>query len=191
MAAYGCFLSNVTIVTLYTNLGDEGVRHALNETEVEVLFCSAETAAKASVVLPSCQSVKTVVVMESLSPGKKSYDIKGVDRIVMFQNFLKNSTGKDGSTNRPRPEDVAIVMYTSGSTGQPKGVMLSHGNLVSAMSALMNIAKFRPNDRYIAYLPLAHVLELLAEASCLMHGIKIGYSSAGTLTNKSSKVSLG
>ena len=44
---------------------------------------------------------------------------------------------------------------------------------------------------YIGYLPLAHVLELLAEASVLMYGIKIGYSSAHTLTNKSTKVKAG
>jgi len=59
------------------------------------------------------------------------------------------------------------------------------------MSALINIAQFRSKDRYIAYLPLAHVLELLAESSCLMFGIKIGYSSAQTLTNKSTKVKAG
>jgi long-chain acyl-CoA synthetase len=82
-------------------------------------------------------------------------------------------------------------MYTSGSTGNPKGVMLSHRNLITAMSALINIAKFSSRDRYIGFLPLAHVLELLAESSCLMYGIKIGYSSAATLTNKSTKVKAG
>jgi long-subunit acyl-CoA synthetase (AMP-forming) len=45
----------------------------------------------------------------------------------------------------------------------------------SAMSGLMNIAKFKPKDRYVGYLPLAHVLELLAETSLLFIGSKIGY----------------
>ena len=53
--------------------------------------------------------------------------------------------------------------------------MLSHENLLAAMSALINIARFKPRDRYIGYLPLAHVLELLAETSLLVYGIKIGY----------------
>ena len=70
---------------------------------------------------------------------------------------------------------VVFNRYTSGSTGQPKGVMLSHENLLTAMGGLINIARFKPRDRYIGYLPLAHVLELLAETSLLVYGIKIGY----------------
>ena len=83
-------------------------------------------------------------------------------------------------------------MYTSGSTGKPKGVMLSHHNLVNAMGSLSNIVDFNPDsDRFIAFLPLAHVLELLAESSCIFMGIRIGYSSSLTLTTKSSKVKTG
>jgi long-chain acyl-CoA synthetase len=83
-------------------------------------------------------------------------------------------------------------MYTSGSTGVPKGVMLSHKNLVSGLQSLSSITKFEPGkDRYIGYLPLAHVLELLAETCCLVNGVKIGYSSPLTLTNKSTKVASG
>ena len=48
-----------------------------------------------------------------------------------------------------RPSDTAIIMYTSGSTGKPKGVMLSHGNLIASMSSLLNIATFKPGDRWV------------------------------------------
>ena len=71
-----------------------------------------------------------------------------------------------------------FLRYTSGSTGPPKGVMLSHENLISGMSGVLNIAKFKPKDRYVGYLPLAHVLELLAETSLLFIGCKIGYRFA-------------
>merc|ERR1719211_404548 len=60
------------------------------------------------------------------------------------------------------------------------------------MGSLCNIVEFRPEtDKYIAFLPLAHVLELLAESSCIFMGIRIGYSSSLTLTTKSSKVKNG
>ena len=55
----------------------------------------------------------------------------------------------------------------------------------------MTFVCFRPDDTYIGYLPLAHVLELSAELSCLAHGVRIGYSSPLTLSDQSSKIKKG
>ena len=72
----------------------------------------------------------------------------------------------------PTSEDTAIVMYTSGSTGTPKGVVLTHKNLIATMKCLMFMLDPK-DDVYIAYLPLAHVLELLSENTMLLFGIKV------------------
>ena len=93
----------------------------------------------------------------------------------------------------PLPDDIAILMYTSGSTGNPKGVMLTHSNLVHALMSLTGlgesaIGEIKSSDAYIGYLPLAHVLELLAENLMLLLGVPIGYSSPFTLTNTSTMV---
>jgi len=199
-AAYGCFQHSMTIVTLYTNLGDDGIIHAIGETEVSTIICSYETFPKLCSVLTKDRDkvpyVKTVIVMEDLA--RKPIDTRKVPegvQCVTFQEVVAKGAETSTVTRKscpPGPDDIAIVMYTSGSTGQPKGVMLSHHNLVCAMGSLSNIADFKPeSDRYIAFLPLAHVLELLAESSCLFYGIKIGYSSSLTLTTKSSKVAIG
>lgn len=170
--------------------------HAITETEVPLLVCSEETLPKVASIINKCQSVKTIVAFESQVDGrlhsrsliknaKSSVDLYG------YMDLLQMQLPTSPPLTPPKPKDVAIIMYTSGSTGNPKGVLLSHENLVASMSSLLNIATFRSRDRYIGYLPLAHVLELLAEASVLMYGIKIGYSSAHTLTNKSTKVKAG
>ena len=178
----------------------DGVTHGINETEVEFLVCSYETLPKAKEAMEKCPTLKTLLIMESLTPGAKKLeqsDFKG-GNFIMYDDLVRKGKielekdPRESTRSPPVPNDVAIVMYTSGSTGNPKGVMLSHKNLIASMGGVINVAPFRPRkDRYIGYLPLAHVLELLAETSCLLHGIKIGYSSAGTLTNKSTKVKAG
>ena len=175
-------------------LGNDGIVHALTETESSCVFCSHETLAKLSAVSSHCSSfLKNVIVMSSqLQKGFDASQIAQGIQVRSYENLSElGKLSKGVEFSRPQANDCAIVMYTSGSTGKPKGVMLSHCNLISAMSSLINIAQFKPKDRYIGYLPLAHVLELLAETSCLLYGIKVGYSSALTLTSKSSKVKAG
>uniref|UniRef100_A0ACB8FX58 Long-chain-fatty-acid--CoA ligase 4 n=1 Tax=Sphaerodactylus townsendi TaxID=933632 RepID=A0ACB8FX58_9SAUR len=94
--------------------------------------------------------------------------------------------------SRPLPTDLALVMYTSGSTGRPKGVMMMHKNLIAGMTGQCErIPGLGPKDTYIGYLPLAHVLELTAEISCITYGCRIGYSSPLTLSDQSSKIKKG
>lgn len=88
-------------------------------------------------------------------------------------------------------------MYTSGSTGNPKGVMINHGNLLTSLKALikrlgtLKIDGYIRRDCYIAYLPLAHVLELAAELGCLINGVKIAFSSPQTITDTSTSIKRG
>lgn len=82
-------------------------------------------------------------------------------------------------------------MYTSGSTGVPKGVILLHSNLIATMKAFCDSTDIYEDDCLIGFLPLAHVFELLVESVCLISGIAIGYSNALTMTDNSSKIKRG
>lgn len=82
-------------------------------------------------------------------------------------------------------------MYTSGSTGVPKGVLLTHANLIATMKAFCDSTEIFEDDCLIGFLPLAHVFELLVESVCLTSGIAIGYSNALTMTDTSSKIKKG
>jgi long-chain acyl-CoA synthetase len=57
------------------------------------------------------------------------------------------------------PDDLATLVYTSGTTGPPKGAMLTHGNLVSTIDAITRVVSIGPDDRFLSFLPLSHVAE--------------------------------
>jgi non-ribosomal peptide synthetase component E (peptide arylation enzyme) len=74
----------------------------------------------------------------------------------------------------PVPATVAVLCYTSGTTGNPKGAMLTHGNLAAIVAAVraINVA-FTPDDVHLSYLPLAHVFELVVETVCWFGGARV------------------
>ena len=83
-------------------------------------------------------------------------------------------------------------MYTSGSTGVPKGVILPHEALITTVKAFFFVVQTsNPDDIYLGYLPLAHILELLSEMTMIVQGIPVGYSSPNTMIDKSTKIKKG
>ena len=82
----------------------------------------------------------------------------------------------------PTPSSVYIFSYTSGTTGDPKAVILTHGNFVAAVSGtLICVDGIDETHRYISYLPLAHSLEQAMFICCLSRGVGIGYYSGDPL----------
>ena len=76
-------------------------------------------------------------------------------------------------------------MYTSGSTGKPKGVVITHRQIVAACAAAeVRRAIFQGSDTYLAYLPLAHIMEMMAEFAMVAQGCTLCYADPKSLTTK-------
>ncbi|XP_072150806.1 long chain acyl-CoA synthetase 6, peroxisomal isoform X7 [Setaria viridis] len=81
----------------------------------------------------------------------------------------------------PKPEDVDTICYTSGTTGTPKGAVISHENLIANVAGSNLNIKFYPSDVYISYLPLAHIYERVNQVALLHCGVAVGFYQGDNL----------
>ncbi|XP_075518975.1 long chain acyl-CoA synthetase 9, chloroplastic-like [Primulina tabacum] len=193
IALQGCFRRNVSVVTIYASLGEEALCHSFNETEVTTVICGYKELKKLANISGQLDTVKRIICMDDefqldnpLGSGSSSW------AITSFSNVEKLGRQHPVEADLPLSADIAVIMYTSGSTGLPKGVMMTHGNVLATASAVMTIVPGLGNqDVYLAYLPLAHILELAAETLMPAIGSSIGYGSPLTLTDTSNKIKKG
>ncbi|XP_070769156.1 long-chain-fatty-acid--CoA ligase 4 [Enoplosus armatus] len=194
ITAQACFRRNFPLVTFYATLGEDAIAFGLNETGVTHLVTSLELLeTKLKNVLPQIPKLKHVIYVDHKKVSTDGYpaglSIHSMQAVGDLGALPENMAR---AIVKPQPSDLAVVMYTSGSTGRPKGVMIVHSNLIAGMTGQCErIPGLGPDDTYIAYLPLAHVLEMTAEISCVTYGCRIGYSSPQTLSDQSTKIKKG
>ena len=93
--------------------------------------------------------------------------------VQLMDSKAISAVGRELSDIKPRapePDDVAVIAYTAGVDGAPKGVMLTHANLVAAVTAQSESVKLQALDRYLSYLPTGNIMELVNILHCLLSG---------------------
>ncbi|KAI8046980.1 uncharacterized protein B0P05DRAFT_20631, partial [Gilbertella persicaria] len=132
LMAHGAFSQAMTIVTAYDTLGPEGLQHSITESEANLCFMNSDQLSTLSKILPGCPSIDSVIyrgeaTSEHLDAIKASGQIK---HIMSFEQLEELGHQHPISPVKPQSSELCCIMYTSGSTGNPKGVMLTHGNVV-------------------------------------------------------------
>jgi hypothetical protein len=179
IAAYAAFALGARFVPMYEAMPLKDWVYILNDCKASVLFAAKIVAEKTSSekapdVKTQVASLKSVILLDAPSGSPDSF------ASALGRGAAANLAAAQAPAPAVLPSDIATIIYTSGTTGKPKGVCLSHDNIVSNVNAIASLLKddnYSTFDRHSSFLPWAHI-----------YGNRVTSSSA--LTNKFSTVSI-
>jgi long-chain acyl-CoA synthetase len=175
----GCLFASAIDVPIYPTLTPPQVRYILNDSGASALFlANREKFLELKSILGECPAIKHVVFFdpEGVTPEdgltlaqleEKGRALEETDRGLLERMAAET-----------KPEDLATIIYTSGTTGEPKGVMLSHANLVSNLIDSSGHLLIGEEDTVLSVLPLSHVYERQAMYMYLHHGMAVYFAES-------------
>jgi long-chain acyl-CoA synthetase len=182
LADQGCILSGAVTVPIYPTLTPAQVSYILSDCGARAVFISTpEKFKQVESQIKPCPAIEHVIVFASNDPNPATVislrDLEEKGRALQSQSPDLISELASGA----RSEDLATIIYTSGTTGEPKGVMLTHANMVSNLIDSSNHFEFDEQDVALSVLPLSHIFERQAMNMYLHHGMSVYFGSLETL----------
>jgi long-chain acyl-CoA synthetase len=189
IAEHACYMYDFVTVPLYDTLGDEALEYIIQLTDMKYVVLTANKIANLIAVRSKIPKLKTLIIMDHshITP-----EIKEKSSQVGFELIAFDEVKKVGSQNvKERAttglDTIATICFTSGTTGLPKGALISHGNLLSFIAAYHALAaknyqpEYNSEDSYLSFLPLAHIFERVVQATLVNVGARIGFYQGDTL----------
>ena len=160
-------------VPLYATLSKKDYEYILNHSEAIYCFVSSE------------ELYEKVAAVANKTKLKKIFSLNEIQKDYDWKNFLslgsnKNYTAAINNLKKNiKPNDLATIIYTSGTTGTPKGVMLSHKNIIfSVFSTAKRLNLSTGNKKIVSYLPICHIFERAASYYNVFMGFEIYFSES-------------
>ena len=163
----GVQLTGAVLTPIYPTISPSEIAYVLNEAEVRIIFV-----ANADIYERFKDAFKDVPTL------KRVYSFDEVAGVEHWKSLLnKNAQPDEQVIARIQPETLATIIYTSGTTGNPKGVMLTHNNIVSNVQDSMPAFSFADEcSKALSFLPLNHIFERMVTYIYLQAGVSIYYA---------------
>ncbi|KAF9165083.1 hypothetical protein DFQ26_000631 [Actinomortierella ambigua] len=187
LSEMSCNLYNNVSVPLYDTLGPDAVEYIINHAETPIVVASANHIASLLENAEKLPTLKAIISMDSLQdtvpvPGHTSAAKvlrawgaqKGI-RVFDFAEIENLGVEFPRKHIRPQADEVCSICYTSGTTGVPKGALLTHKAIVAALGSNAIDVGTESEDVVISFLPLAHIMGRTIDASAMASGAKLGY----------------
>lgn len=185
---HATYYNNAIIVPLYDTLGAEAATYILELTEMSICVASSD---RIKSLLKFCSTgshkLKTIIFMDGTVPKEitsycESIGIK-VYSFADVEDLGERNPRSEEDLQLPKPEDIAAITFTSGTTGPPKGAMSTHSAMMSFPTACSLMGdcghwvQITETDIHCSYLPLAHIFERGAVSCLIYSGGRVAYYS--------------
>ena len=167
---YACLQTGSINTPLYPTISETDLKHIICDADITHFFVSDEVIYNKVKPLMSGSSIKEIFSFSNIEGLTSLQDLIALGKNNPLVEQLEKI--KAGIKNT----DLATLIYTSGTTGKPKGVMLSHKNLVSNVMATVNLCPFKPDWRALSFLPLNHVYERMISYVYISRGMSVYYA---------------
>ena len=172
---FGAFGIRAVTVPFYATSSEEQIRFMIHDAEIRILFVGEqEQYDKAHRILPSCPTLERIIVFDS-----SVRIVPGDPNAIYFDDFLKLGENYPRQTEVEKLyaeasfDDICNILYTSGTTGDSKGVILTHGQYHAAFEANHRSVPVTENDVIMNFLPYTHVFERGWAILCLTEGARL------------------